>query len=131
MQDGKDVMEQVLNAKTLAAKLKISVPQVFKRYKTRIQTDNGPRKVLMVKVGAPGKQPLVTYWGGVSLARDNTATLIDTQIPILNGRTELVQRLLADICELCGSTVKVQVHHIRAMKTCERKDGPNGLLGWR
>ena len=64
---------------------------------------------------------LATYWGGVSLARDNTATLIDTQAPILNGRTELVQRLLADTCELCGSTVKVQVHHIRAMKDLRRK----------
>ena len=69
----------------------------------------------------PGKKPLVTHWGGVSLARDNTATLIDTQVPILNGRTELVQRLLADTCELCGSTVKVQVHHIRAMKDLRKK----------
>ena len=60
------VMEMSL-AKTLAVKLKISVPQVFKRYKTRIPTDNGPRKVLMVKVDKPGKKPLVTYWGGVSL----------------------------------------------------------------
>ena len=114
------VMEMSL-AKTLAAKLKISVPQVFKRYKTRIPTDNGPRKVLMVKVDKPGKKPLVTYWGGVSLARDNTATLIDIQAPILNGRTELVQRPLADTCELCGSTVKVQVHHIRAMKDLRKK----------
>ena len=114
------VMEMSL-AKTLAGKLKISVAQVFKRYKTTIQTDNGPRKVLMVKVDEPGKKPQVTYWGGVSLARDNTATLIDTPVPILNGRTELVQRLLADTCELCGSTVKVQVHHVRAMKDLRRK----------
>ena len=114
------VMEMSLT-KTLAGKLKISVPQVFTRYKTTIQTDNGPRKVLMVKVDEPGKKPLVTHWGGVSLARDNTATLIDTQVPILNGRTELVQRLLADTCELCGSTVKVQVHHIRAMKDLRKK----------
>ena len=114
------VMETSL-AKTLASKLKISVSQVFKRYKTTIQTDNGPRKVLMVKVDEPGKKPLVTYWGGVSLARDNTATLIDKHPPILNGRTELVQRLRANTCELCGSTVKVQVHHIRAMKDLRKK----------
>ena len=114
------VMETSL-AKTLAAKLKISVSQVFKRYKTTIQTDKGPRKVLMVKEPRSGQQPLVTYWGGVSLARDNTATLIDTHPLILNGRTELVQRLLADTCELCGSTVKVQVHHVRAMKDLRKK----------
>ena len=122
------VMEMSL-AKTLAAKLKISVPQVFKRYKTTIQTDKGPRKVLMVKVDEPGKKPQVTYWGGVSLARDNTATLIDKHPPILNGRTELEQRLRANICELCGSTVKVQVHHVRAMKDL-RKKGRAKLPVW-
>ena len=114
------VMEMSL-AKTLANKLKISVPQVFKRYKTTIQTDNGPRKVLMVTDAQPGQKPLVTYWGGVSLARDNTATLIDKQPPILNDRTELVQRLRANTCELCGSTVKVQVHHVRALKDLRKK----------
>ena len=114
------VMEMSL-AKTLAAKLKISVPQVFKRYKTTIQTDKGPRTVLMVKVDEPGEKPQVTYWGGVSLARDNTATLIDKHPPILNGRTELEQRLRANVCELCGSTVKVQVHHVRAMKDLRQK----------
>ena len=114
------VMETSL-AKTLAAKLKISVSQVFKRYKTTIQTDNGPRKALMVTDVQPGQKPLVTYWGGVSLARDNTAHLIDNHPPILNGRTELVQRLRANICELCGSTVKVQVHHVRAMKDLQQK----------
>ena len=108
-------------AKTLAAKLKISVQQVFKRYTTTIQTDNGPRKVLLVKVEQPGEKPKVTYWGGMSLVRDNTATLIDKHPPILNGRTELEQRLRANVCELCGSTVKVQVHHVRAMKDLRQK----------
>ena len=114
------VMEMSL-AKTLANKLKISVPQVFKRYKTTIQTDQGPRKVLMVKVNEPGEEPLVTYWGGVSLARDNTATLTDKHPPIPNGRTEIEQRLRANVCELCGSTVKVQVHHVRALKDLRKK----------
>ena len=108
-------------AKTLAGKLRISVPQVFKRYKTTIQTEQGPRKVLMVKEEHPGKKPLATYWGGVSLARDTTATLVDEHPPIINGRTELVQRLLANTCELCGSRVKVQVHHIRALKDLRKK----------
>ena len=114
------VMELSL-AKTLASKLKISVPQVFKRYQTTIQTDKGPRKVLMVDEARPGQDPLVAYWGGISLARDTRATLVDKHPPILNGRTELVERLLADTCELCGSAVKVQVHHVRALKDLRRK----------
>ena len=59
--------------------------------KTTIPTDNGPRKVLMVTEARPGQRPLVTHWGGVSLMRDSTATLVDKQPPILNGRTEIVQ----------------------------------------
>ena len=69
----------------------------------------------------PGQDPLVAYWGGISLARDTRAHLVDKLPPILNGRTELVERLLADTCELCGSTVKVQVHHVRALKDLRRK----------
>ncbi len=76
---------------------------------------------LLVIVDQPGQKPLVAYWGGVFLARDNTATPVDKQAPFLNGRTELVQRLLADACEPCGSTAKVQVRHIRAMKDLRKK----------
>ena len=114
------VMELSL-AKTLASKLKISAAQVFKRYKTTIETDKGPRKVLMVEEARQGQAPLVAYWGGISLARDTRATLVDKIPPILNGRTELVERLLANTCELCGSTVKVQVHHVRALKDLRKK----------
>ena len=108
-------------AKTLASKLKISVAQVYKRYGTTIETEQGPRKVLKVEKVRSGQAPLVTYWGGISLARDTRAALVDRIPPILNGRTELVERLLADTCELCGSTVKVQVHHVRALKDLRRK----------
>jgi group II intron reverse transcriptase/maturase len=114
------VMETSL-AKTLAGKLKISVRQVFRQYKTVIQTEHGPRKVLMAKVKRPGREPLVTYWGGISLVRNDKATLIDEPPPFTNGRTELVQRLLAETCELCGSTASIEVHHIRALKDLQRK----------
>ena len=43
------VMETSLT-KTLAIKLRISVPKVYRRYKTTMQTDRGPRKVLQVTV---------------------------------------------------------------------------------
>ncbi|MFN8472127.1 MAG: reverse transcriptase domain-containing protein [Anaerolineae bacterium] len=114
------VMEMSL-AKTLAAKLKISVPQVFKRYKTTVQTEQGPRKVLMVTVEREGRKPLVAVWGGISLAREEMGTLNDQIPPMRSGRTELEQRLLAETCELCGSKEDVEVHHIRALKDLDRK----------
>jgi hypothetical protein len=40
-----------------------------------------------------------------------------------NNRTELVQRLLADFCELCGSEEDVEVHHERAMRKLHEYPG--------
>jgi Type II intron maturase len=39
------------------------------------------------------------------------------------NRTELVQRLLADFCELCGSDKDVEVHHVRAMRKLHEYPG--------
>ena len=33
----------------------------------------------------------------------------------------MVQRLLADTCELCGSQEQVEVHHIHALKDLKRR----------
>ncbi len=64
-----------------------------------------------------GRPPLVAQWGGISLARDTTPTVLNDDPPrIWSNRSELVQRLLADACELCGSRDQVEVHHIRALK---------------
>jgi hypothetical protein len=71
------VMETALT-KTLAAKLRLSVPRVYRRFRATIATPAGPRKVLLVTVErGPGKLPLVAQWGGISLARDTHAVLDD------------------------------------------------------
>ena len=51
----KGVMEQSLT-KTLAHKLRISVPKVYKRYGTMLETPEGPRKGLQVVVERGGKK---------------------------------------------------------------------------
>jgi group II intron reverse transcriptase/maturase len=115
------VMERSLVA-TLAHKLRISISKVYDRYETTIETPDGPRKVLQVTVEREGgKKPLIARWGGISLARNNKAILNDSIAPVWAGRSELEKRLLADICELCGSREHVEVHHIRALKDLERK----------
>ena len=111
---------QVSLTKTLAHKHKVSVPAVYRRYGTTIQTAEGPRKALRVAVARDGKPPLVATWGGISLARRTNAVLNDAPPRVWNDRTELVERLLADTCELCGSREDVQVHHIRALKDLSR-----------
>lgn len=120
------VMEQSLT-KTLAHKLRLSVPQVYDRYGTTLQTPHGPYKGLRVTVARPDKAPLVAVWGGIPLKRQLNTDLNDDPRPVWSTRTELEQRLLADTCELCGSQEHVQVHHVRHLKDLRqpgRKDKP-------
>jgi hypothetical protein len=119
----KYIMERSLT-KTLARKYRISVPQVYRRYRAVLDTEHGPRRGLQVTIERDGgRAPLVAQWGGISLARDTTATVLDDDPPRIwsNRRSEVVQRLLADACELCGGDNEVEVHHIRALKDLNRK----------
>jgi len=91
---------------------------------TGLATEHGPRRGLQVTVHRDGRRPpLVAQWGGISLARDITPRpLYDNPARIWsNRRSEVVQRLLADACELCGSTEQVEVHHVRALKDLNPK----------
>jgi group II intron reverse transcriptase/maturase len=108
--------------KTLAGKYKTSISEILKRYRTTIQTDQGLREVLQVTVErGEGRKSLVAIWGNVSLSWNIQATLDDRPYRIWNKRTEVVERLLAEECELCGSTEGVEVHHIRALKDLHQK----------
>jgi hypothetical protein len=117
------IMEQSLT-KTLAHKLRLTVNKVYRRYLTTIQTPDGPRKVLQVRVAREEKAALKTHWGGISLKRQQDAVLIDTPTQVWNARTELIERMLADTCELCGTQGKVEVHHVRRLRDLQRHDRP-------
>jgi group II intron reverse transcriptase/maturase len=114
------VMEQSLT-KTLAAKFRTSVSAIYDRYRATLQTPDGPRKVLRVQVDREGKPPLVVQWGDATLKRDVNVVLDDQPRRVWNRRTELLERLLASTCELCGSQEHIQVHHVRALKDLTRK----------
>jgi group II intron reverse transcriptase/maturase len=106
--------------KTLAHKLKISVAEVYRRFHATIETPQGPQRGLQAVKPRIGKKPLVATWGGIRLIRKVNAPLDDNPPRIWNHRTEVVQRLLADTCELCGSQERTQVHHIRALRDLKR-----------
>ena len=111
------VMEMSM-AKTLAAKHKSTTRKMRRKYKSVVETEHGPRVCLrVVKQQDNGKRPLVAQFGGIPLQRQRQAVLVDQQPQrYRTDRNELVKRLLADECEMCGSTVDVEVHHIRALR---------------
>lgn len=120
----KRVMEISLT-KTLASKHKISVSKIYEKYKAKLVVDNKEYQGLRVVVPKPDekKKPLVAVWGGIPLTWDIKATLDEQSSKLYTGRTELVQRLLADFCELCGSDQNVEVHHVQAMRKLHEYPG--------
>jgi hypothetical protein len=109
--------------KTLAAKFRISVPQVYRRCRRWITAEDGThRSVIEVRMEREGKAPLTARWGGISLAWKVDTSLDDRFVSYrFINTTEVVQRLLAETCELCGSRDRIQVHHIRALRDLKRK----------
>lgn len=102
--------------KTLAAKHRSSVSKMAARHKARIDTPNGPRVCFEARIERKNRKPLVARFGGIPLQRQRSAQLADRK-PVRADypQKELIARLLADTCEICGNTGNVQVHHVRAL----------------
>jgi hypothetical protein len=117
--------------KTLAGKHQSSVAAMARKYKATIETIHGPRKCLKVIVERGDKKPLIAQFGGIPLQRKQDAILVDRQPQFLmRTRSELLQRVFADTCELCGSKEHVEVHHIRKLadlKKPGRKEKPEWM----
>jgi group II intron reverse transcriptase/maturase len=119
------VMEQSLT-KTLAAKHKLSVPKVYRKYQAIFREGKKCYKVLQTIIEREGKKPLVARWGAISLQWDSKAPIKDHWMFLGPGRSELEKRLLADTCEYCGATgdaERIEVHHIRALKDLKMYNG--------
>jgi group II intron reverse transcriptase/maturase len=116
--------------RTLAYKYKTSVTKMYRKYEAEIVTDGKKLKCLQTKVEREGKKPLVATFGGFSLKRKKN-TWIDDKLPKpINTRTEILQRLLAEECEICGASGDVEVHHIKKMSDL-KKQGTDPETGWK
>jgi group II intron reverse transcriptase/maturase len=125
LQKLKWVMEQSLT-KTLAAKHKISVRQVYQKYRADLEVDGKIYKGLQVTVLREGKKPLIATWGGIPLIWDINTPIEDQVQHYQWQRSELEKRLLAQTCEQCGATRatdRIEVHHIRALKDLDKYTG--------
>ncbi len=108
--------------KTLAAKHHSTVAKMSRKYRTMIETPNGPRRCFQVIVKRDeGRKPLVARFGGISLRRQRTAVLTDLSLVMASARrNELIHRLLAGRCEICEAEESLHVHHIRKLADLNR-----------
>lgn len=108
--------------KTLANKYKSNVSKMARKYKAKVLTEDGPRTCLQVNVQREGKSPLVARFGGIPLRVKDRAVIEDRSLlrPQAKGN-ELLKRLLAEKCEVCGSTSLIEVHHVRKLADLNAK----------
>jgi len=118
--------------KTLAAKHQTSVNVMAKKYRvTTIDPATGQGLVAYeVNVERPNKEPLTAHFGGFSLSRqDKPQTINDTPSRNRNGRTEILERLLADQCEYCGKeTASCDVHHVKKVADLRKMKSKPGWV---
>jgi len=108
--------------KTLAKKYRTTCSKIYRRFGAVEHTPEGIYKVLRVSVDrGPDKAPLVAHFGAVPLRWNKWVTIRDTVEPIWGKRSELLERLLAQRCELCGATEQIEVHHIRKLADVAQK----------
>jgi hypothetical protein len=102
--------------KMLANKHCTNVKTIFHKYRATVATPHGPWKVLEVHhERGKGHMPLIARFGGIALRRHRQSTLTDHPKEVYGRRSEVVPRLLAQTCELCGAQGLCAVYHIRRL----------------
>jgi hypothetical protein len=72
----------------------------------------------------PPKKSLTTHFGRVSLKWNKWVCISDAPTkPVWSGRSEVVERLLAHTCELCGAHEHIEVHQIHKLADLTTKGG--------
>jgi hypothetical protein len=113
-------------AKTLAAKYKTKATTIYRKDRQFFTIDK--RHIVGTEIRREGKKPLRAVFGRKPIQRETTSIIKDTIQMVYNRRNELLTRLLADVCELCGSNVHVEAHHIKKLadlKKRYKKEPPN------
>jgi group II intron reverse transcriptase/maturase len=115
---------QAALVKTLAHKLRLRASQVYRKYRGTQEVDGRVYKTLQVEVPTK-KGTRCIYWGAIPLrvVKPGIEPIDDKryQEKFLGVRSDLIQRLQADTCELCGAQGKCTVHHVHKLKDLKKK----------
>ncbi len=117
----KYVMEAALT-KTLARKLRTSVTAIYRKYKGTHSVNGRSYKTLQVQVPT-SKEVRTIYWGAIPLTtvKPGTEPIKDEIRFDQITRSDLIQRLQAEQCELCGSQQDCEVHHVRKLSDLKKR----------
>jgi len=118
--------------RTLAAKHRSSVKKMARKFASKAINENGTVRCYSVVIQRQEKPPLLARFGGISLKTQPFAEIEDdfTNQDRIITRNELIQRLKADECELCGSRDRIQSHHVRKLADLKVK-GRKEIPTWK
>ncbi|PGV17268.1 group II intron reverse transcriptase/maturase [Bacillus cereus] len=104
--------------KTFASKYKKSVKQILNKYRTngkfgiRYKTKNGEKIRYLYDQG---------FRRQISIDTKTEIDILPNTLK-MSGRTSLIERLLAEECEVCGKkNLAIEIHHIRKLKDLKVK----------
>jgi hypothetical protein len=107
---------QLSLAKTLANKHRTRVTTIFHTYRATVATPHGPWQVREGRYArGEGHTPRIARFGGIARRRHRQSILNDHPQEVYGRRSEVVQRLLAQTCALCGVQGPCEVQHIRRL----------------
>jgi hypothetical protein len=121
----KYVMEVALT-KTLANKFRTRVSRIYRKYRGTLTVDGYTYKTLQVQV--PTRNGTATIcWGGISLRviKPGTESIYDVlrleNTALVHQKSDLIQRLQVNTCELCGSQENCQIHHVHKLSDLKKR----------
>ena len=92
--------------------------RIYRKYKGTRTVDGYTYKTLQVEIPT-SKGTRCVYWGAIPLkvVKPGTEPIYDYEYreKMRATTSDLIQRLRADQCELCGSHENCQVHHVRKL----------------
>jgi group II intron reverse transcriptase/maturase len=115
---------QVALVKTLAHKYKLSARKVYDKYRGRHTIGEQEYKTLQVTVPTSTGERIIS-WGAIPLTtvKPGTEPILDAPYreQFIDIRSDLITRLQANFCELCGVQEKCRVHHVRKLADLKKR----------
>lgn len=120
--------------KTIAGKEKSSVEAVIAKYGIVVprKVEAGTMRIVGVQYDTKEGRRTMTYFNESLVRIDHPSVEVVDLYGRLFGGGQLLKRFNASVCELCGSTEDVVVHHVRKLKEVKQKYRKHGktMPGW-
>lgn len=117
-------------AKTIARKEKSSVKKVIAKYGVDVpnKSGTGTHKLIGIQYETREGTKVLTYFSeSIQKINQPRTDCVDRLVIDIPSRCQLLKRLNADICELCGrQNVEIEIHHVRKLKDVKKKYARRG-----